>query len=88
MRGGDAGWGHKQGEAEEEKGERESPALEYTATTRLRDTQTLAFFFFIFYFVVGRRGQKKRKGALRRCGYELKKTPLEEALTAFSPRKN
>lgn len=34
MRGGDAGWGHKQGEAEEEKAERESPALEYTATTR------------------------------------------------------
>ncbi|KAI9528618.1 hypothetical protein NQZ68_018800 [Dissostichus eleginoides] len=34
MRGGDAGWGHKQGEAEEEKAERESPALECTATTR------------------------------------------------------
>lgn len=34
MRGGDAGWGHKQGEAEEEKAERESPALERTVTTR------------------------------------------------------
>lgn len=34
MRGGDAGWGHKQGEAEEEKAVRESPALQHTATTR------------------------------------------------------
>lgn len=51
MRGGDAGWGHKQGEAEEEKAERESPALEYTATTRRQregetHTERLAVFFF------------------------------------------
>lgn len=41
MRGGDAGWGHKQGEAEEGTAERESPALEYTATThRHRERET------------------------------------------------
>lgn len=66
MRGGDAGWGHKQGEAEEEKAERESPALEYTATTRRhrererhRETGWL--------FLGG------STGSLRRCGYELKR---------------
>lgn len=71
MRGGDAGWGHKQGEAEEEKAERESPALEYTATTRRqrergRDTERLAVFFFVFW-------GGKSTGSLRRRGYELKR---------------
>lgn len=64
MRGGDAGWGHKQGEAEEEKAERESPTLEYTATTRRqrereRHRETGCFW--------------GSKGSLRRCGYELKR---------------
>lgn len=64
MRGGDAGWGHKQGEAEEEKAERESPALEYTATTRRQregETQRDWLFF------------GGSTGNLRRCGYELKR---------------
>lgn len=72
MRGGDAGWGHEQGEAEEEKAERESPALEYTATTRRQregerhthtrgDRETGWFFF----------SGGGAKGAFRRCGHEL-----------------
>lgn len=64
MRGGDAGWGHKQGEAEEEKAERESPALEYTATTRRQREGEKQRDWLIF---------GGSKGNTRRCGYELKR---------------
>lgn len=78
MRGGDAGWGHKQGEAEEEKAERESPALEYTATTRRQregETQRDWLFF------------GGSKGSLRRCGYELKKKHWKRQGACFNTPK-
>lgn len=68
MRGGDAGWGHKQGEAEEEKAERESPALEYTATTRRQRERERHRETGYFFFLGG-----GTTGSLRRRGYELKR---------------
>lgn len=65
MRGGDAGWGHKQGEAEEEKAVRESPALEHTATTRRAQSESS-----------GRaHGGLAAGGSRRRRGHELNREP-------------